>query len=117
MSKVTDNQKNFLVAACRKMFKGPDVERIALQFADYVAAYFPEDDYWEPIETAPREGRIIVCNCEYDTLLPLQVEWDEERKGWLKGGSERMPEKFELYENPTHWIRVPLDAPSFKPNK
>ncbi len=98
MSKVQDNMAEYLPKACRKLFPdGEGAEQAAQQFAYQLAALLPPDE-WQKIETAPKDKRIAVCNCEFDPLLPAQVEWDEEKQAFAH--------KFGTYKNPTHWMHV-----------
>jgi hypothetical protein len=99
MSKVHDNLPEYLPNACRKLFPdGPDADRVAEQFAYQLAALLPPDE-WQEIQTAPKDKRILVCNCEFDPLLPAQVQWDEEQQAFVI-------HKFGSYKNPTHWMHV-----------
>ena len=63
---------------------------------------------WQPIETAPKDGRVVLCIGHGSVVMiePMQYYASDEGMdngcwGWLEGDGPRKP--------PTHWM--PLPAP------
>ena len=65
--------------------------------------------FWQPIETAPKDGTIIVLWCQSAKEMLLDCSWDNKR-GWTSwdiGGFDQMGYwKLEPYEVPTHWMLI-----------
>jgi len=62
---------------------------------------------WQPIETAPKDGREILMaygNGTGDVSPPMVVAWCKKIRGWFIVGVE-----IEVLTKPTHWM--PLPAP------
>jgi hypothetical protein len=51
---------------------------------------------WQPIETAPKDGSVIIVN-NYGIDVGY---WSAAYNGWLTGGSRTVA-------SPTHWLPVP----------
>lgn len=52
---------------------------------------------WQPIETAPRDGDLVVVWTEYGCLM---AAWSRARLRW------EAPE-FDGYLTPSHWLQLP----------
>ena len=63
---------------------------------------------WQPIETAPKDGRKLVLYA-YETFL-YPCKWDDKRKCWLQWNMDGFETlgwcKLESYEVPTHWLEL-----------
>ena len=65
---------------------------------------------WQPIETAPKDGRTILIGAAGPRVCAAfwMNDWygDKSLPGWMMDG---MDEEYGSYKNPTHWM--PLPAP------
>jgi hypothetical protein len=64
---------------------------------------------WQPIETAPKDGTIILAGHETSVF---DAYWDEREGGWADGATCGYDDDLITY-SPTHWI--PLPAPPSLP--
>ena len=60
-------------------------------------------DEWQPIETAPKDGETLVLAIRADAKVPFVATGDDD--GWFtfNGALENCGQKFE----PTHWMPLP----------
>ena len=61
----------------------------------------PLIDGWQPIETAPRYGRILVTGTEIGTCV-ASAGWDTETPEAVRWGVAN-----DVYVTPTHWMTLP----------
>ena len=61
----------------------------------------PLSDGWQPIETAPRYGRILVTGTEIGTCV-ASAAWDTETPETVRWGVVN-----DVYVTPTHWMTLP----------
>lgn len=70
-----------------------------------VALYFANRNEWQPIETAPKDGRYIIIsvNSNYQVIC----NWVSEEKGWMTRTAQ-----FYGMDRVTHWkpIEPPKDS-------
>ena len=65
------------------------------------------DREWRPIETAPKDGKVVICMRADDRSLPWGAYWRtyfDGSKGWSNESGDET--------RPTHWM--PLPAPPAK---
>lgn len=57
-------------------------------------------NYWQPIETAPRDGTRILCYLPFGRGFTTQTHWHIDKRGgnWYDEGGELCP---------THWMPLP----------
>jgi len=59
---------------------------------------------WQPIETAPKDGRwILAASTEY---AAVKISWNFHHKDWARHGDK---DAEPVLHQPTHWL--PLPAP------
>ena len=63
---------------------------------------------WRPIETAPKDGTLVLVG--HETAV-FDGWWDENSGGWVDGSTD-MYEDLIVYQ-PTHWMPLPA-SPSVK---
>ncbi len=61
---------------------------------------------WQPIETAPKDGSIVILGCAHPGFRPVAVCWAQDKVRWEWPMSNGRPLK---HYDPTHW--QPLPAP------
>lgn len=62
-------------------------------------------DDWEPMDTAPKDGTVILVyrKIDADTIMNLVAWWSEKDRAWQYGKFDRL--RSEL--SPTHWMPLP----------
>jgi hypothetical protein len=68
-----------------------------------------EDDEWQPIETAPKDGEMVLVNDTTDGYTPwvaASYRADEEWSGWVYD-DKTTEDSNPLGPNPTHWLLIP----------
>lgn len=66
-----------------------------------ITAWNTRADGWQPIETAPKDGRCLIL------FLPAFNEsvpgyWNDEKEQWQDWGDE-----YDIERNPSHWMPMP----------
>lgn len=92
------------------IYEGADLILASLTTPERAIA--AESDGWEPIESAPRDGREILMAYGFgtgDVAPPLVVAWDTKEGGWIAVGFEQ-----HIETEPTHWCPLP-SSPSRQP--
>lgn len=68
----------------------------------------PQQDEWQPIDTAPRDGTRILGWCgNYTDICYLENKWIDSAVGLQKVWMTDSCVDFGGYENPTHWMPLP----------
>ena len=63
---------------------------------------------WQPIETAPRDGRTVLLAEPVDgKVFTTPGHWLEDYGGWWEHGSHPTDYVDLPVENPTHWMPLP----------
>lgn len=68
---------------------------------DLADAAIAEAFKWMPIETAPKDGRLIVS---YHRPFPIAVWYSSTMQGWVDGSLD-MYDEYIVY-SPTHWMPI-----------
>lgn len=71
---------------------------------------------WQPIETAPRDGRQVLLSGSWDGRAWVWQGWfdHEDERGWFAAGSHWTDAYDGSLEHPTHWMPLP-PPPEAKP--
>jgi hypothetical protein len=70
------------------------------EFAKQAVAHQTEQWEWQPIESAPKDGRELLMDTEELGMLVMFWDFYEDREKWSTGlGSDEM--------TPTHWMKLP----------
>lgn len=84
----------------------------------HVFSKAPKVLFWQPIETAPKDGtEILVCG-GYDQYGQTVVHWGYsdlfncEPKQWIYGRCHGEYNDYDTIDNPTHWMALPELPPN-----
>jgi hypothetical protein len=56
------------------------------------------NDVWQPIETAPKDGRVILAPVDFQPFVAL-LSWCDDDTDWI--------DDFGMVFHPTHWMPLP----------
>lgn len=85
------NLHDRLLAECEHWPRTSTLDALLCEAAAFVVAHS-----WQPIETAPRDGREVILARN----KPYTGRWDERDYGWKDSRSH--------YRDPTHWMPMPM---------